>query len=257
MLEGNLQIKDVVYNYLQSEMNQAIKSLIRLFPYLIQNIYFNFHYLPFRQAKYFPIWIYKPHFGKLKGKVVIDEKVKLKPGMIRLGYMEVFLYPSKGFSLENSGIIEFQGPCRIGGNSYVSIGETGHVIFGANFACFTSLKLTSYHLIAFRENVLVGWDCVFLDTDFHRLKSVDGERLSLPYGPIEIGHDTWVGSKVLVTKNTIVPSNCVIASGSLLCKKYDCKEYTLLGGSPAHVLKTGVYRDKEDDKIDYSVKCDN
>ena len=39
--------------------------------FIVPNIYFNFHYLPFRQACRMPILFYKPHFGILKGKIQI------------------------------------------------------------------------------------------------------------------------------------------------------------------------------------------
>lgn len=38
---------------------------------LPSSIYFNFHYLPFKQAMRLPIWLYKPHFLALKGKIII------------------------------------------------------------------------------------------------------------------------------------------------------------------------------------------
>ena len=56
-------------------MNKALLNSLRfelkLLRYLIPNIYFNFHYLPFMQAFKLPIVFYKPHFGILKGKVSI------------------------------------------------------------------------------------------------------------------------------------------------------------------------------------------
>lgn len=49
---------------------------LKLLRYLIPNIYFNFHYLPFKQAFKLPIVFYKPHFGMLKGKVSINGGVQ-------------------------------------------------------------------------------------------------------------------------------------------------------------------------------------
>lgn len=39
--------------------------------YIIPTIYFNFHYLPFKQAIYLPIWLRKPKLLNLKGKISI------------------------------------------------------------------------------------------------------------------------------------------------------------------------------------------
>lgn len=38
---------------------------------VLSSIYFNFHYLPFRQAMRLPILLYKPKLLKMKGNVKI------------------------------------------------------------------------------------------------------------------------------------------------------------------------------------------
>ena len=40
--------------------------------YIIATIYFNFHYLPFRQAIFLPVYLRKPKLLTLKGKVIIQ-----------------------------------------------------------------------------------------------------------------------------------------------------------------------------------------
>ena len=55
----------------------------------------------------------------------------------------------------------------------------------------------------------------------------------------------------VVLKNTVLPSKCVVASNSLLNKKYDVPELSLLAGQPAAFKKEGVYRDVRNDKINY------
>ena len=48
----------------------------------------------------------------------------------------------------------------------------------------------------------------------------------------------------------------VLAAGSLLNEKFD-ESYVLLGGTPASVKKRGVYRDMDDDAIDYAICTEN
>lgn len=38
---------------------------------IIQSIYFNFHYLPYKQAFRLPILLYRPKFLKLQGSIAI------------------------------------------------------------------------------------------------------------------------------------------------------------------------------------------
>lgn len=51
---------------------KKIKQDAWVFKYIIPTIYFNFHYLPFRQAIHLPIYLRKPELLTLKGKVIIQ-----------------------------------------------------------------------------------------------------------------------------------------------------------------------------------------
>lgn len=55
----------------------------------------------------------------------------------------------------------------------------------------------------------------------------------------------------VVMKGTVLPPRCVVSANSLLRKKYDTPEKSLLGGQPAKVLRVGVWRDLNDDVIVY------
>lgn len=177
----------------------------------------------------------------------------VKPGMIQLGNMRVSIYPNNGITIENKGLVEFYGRCYIGNNSFISVNKNGHLQVGADFTCTSSLKLASHCGIKFGNKVSVGWDNLFMDTDFHRIKSVDGKNIPA-YGQIIIGDECWFGAKCMVMKTTHLPKHTIVASNSLLNKPYDCAEKSLLAGQPARVVKTGVYRDFADDKINYKLE---
>lgn len=68
---------------------------------ILKTIWFNFHYLPFRQAIKLPILLYKPKFLVCKGRIKIDGPVHF--GMITLGCYRVSIYPNTGFTYENWG----------------------------------------------------------------------------------------------------------------------------------------------------------
>lgn len=48
-----------------------IKSKAWVLRSIIPTIYFNFHYLPFKQAIKLPIFLYKPHLKLMKGTITI------------------------------------------------------------------------------------------------------------------------------------------------------------------------------------------
>lgn len=217
---------------------------------LLQTIYFNFHYLPYKQAIKLPILLYKPKLLKCKGKIIIEGNIKT--GMIQLGKYNVSLYPNSGIVYENhGGTIVFKGSCNIGNNSFISIGSKGYISFGNRFSSSTSLKITSYHYISFLDSVRVGWDCMFLDTDFHSMKKLKG-GYTKGFGPIIIGNRVWFGSKCIILKNTVLPNFTTVSAGTVLNKKMEIPEYSVIGLDNNITVKcTGLYRDLFDDKINY------
>ena len=233
-----------------------IKKILNLWNYrwilrsLAQSFFFNFHYLPFKQAIKLPILLYKPHFISLKGKIIISSP-SIKTGMIKLGIRTVPIYPNSGIIFENNGgVIEFKGSCAIGNNSAISIGEKAKLEIGHKFSASSTLKIISLHHIIFGEKVRVGWECTFMDTDFHAMKKINGGHTK-GYAPIIIGNNNWFGTKCLTLKRTETPDYCTVSATTLLNSKYHYPPYTVIGGSPVKDIAHGVYRDIDDDTINF------
>lgn len=208
--------------------------------------------LPIGQAIKLPIWLYKPKFGKLTGKVKLDmPDCYIKSGMIRLGEFYVNIYPNSGCMIDNRGMMVFRGKCRIGNNSYISVGETGVLEFGKKFESTTSIKIACYNSIKFGNHVLVGWDCLFLDTDFHTLTKSNGER-NRGYGPIVIGDEVWIANGCKVYKCSCIPAKCVVSGQTVISSKVDVPEKSVIGNSYDIEIKIkDSYRNYLDDKINY------
>ena len=218
---------------------------------LLPSIYFNFHYLPFAQAIRLPILFYKPRFGALKGRVRIEGPVKT--GLILLGNQRSGIYPDTGIMFENGGgECVFRGKLRIGGCSAISIGQHGRLEIGDDVVSNAALKLICFHGITIENRVRLGWETVLMDTGFHRLKNQDGSFCGKGVAPVYIAHDTWISTKCMVMPGAATAPYTVVAANSLLNKAME-ESYVLLGGSPASIKKRGVYRDMDDDSIDYSV----
>lgn len=214
------------------------------------SVYFNFHYLPFHQAKLLPIRFHKPKFINLAGKVRISGRVW--KGMITLGEHQHGLYPDGGFIFENNGgEIVFDGRINIGGNSAFSIGKYGKLVMEGSLNSITGLKIVCYHYIHIHENCRIGWDVMMMDTSFHPLKSMDGAFISKGVAPIILSHDTWISTRCLVTQGAKTAPYTVLAANSMLNKAFS-EPYVLLAGSPATIKKRGVYRDMGYDMIDFS-----
>ncbi len=196
-----------------------------------------------------PILLYKPKFIKLQGKIIISSP-NISTGMIQLGRTIVPIYPNKGIIIENRGIIEFKGACEIGNNSALCIGEKGKLTIGEKTVASTSLKIVCFYSITLGKKTRIGWDCTFMDTDFHKMTKLDGSYTK-GYGAIKIGNCNWFGTKCHILKRTETPDYCTVSATTLLNKKYDIPPYSVIGGNPATQVATGLYRNVEDDVIEY------
>lgn len=206
-------------------------------------IYFNFRYLPFKQAVRLPVWIIWRHPGRFRGKVVIDAP-KIKSGMIQIGH-RVCLYYKKGISFSSKGgTVIFKGTCLIGNECIIDLWEKGVLIFGDNFGASASMFLCQRHM-EFKENVDVGFGCVIMDTDFHAIK-YRGKKLPVT-GKVIIGSNTWIGAKTVIRKNTQTPDYCIIGGSSTLAKYYNCPGHCIISGSPAEFVAGNFTWDKSDD----------
>lgn len=218
---------------------------------LPQTIWFNLKFLPLHQAWKLPIVFYKPRFKNCIGTVAINIEGKIKHAMIVLGRHQVSLYPDTGILIENRGHIEFQGSCSIGGNSAISLGKNGNVVFGNGFVATASFKLVSYHRVTFHKYVLFGWDCLVMDTDFHALTKVEG-GLSKGYAPIEIGAWNWFGNGCRIMKRTCTPEKLTVQAGTTMTGPINVDPYTVVGNDYHIVEKIhGVWRDPFNDMIEY------
>ena len=205
-------------------------------------IWFNFHYLPFKQAIRLPIWLRKIRLLKSIGKIVIDSP-KVFPGMIRLGSYSVSVYPDNGVCFENKGILVFKGRAGISNFSGISIAGGGKMIIGDNVTINAS-KLVCYSKICIEDNVMIGWESKILDCDLHHVVDFATKTKIPNKGPIMIGHHTWLCNNVTITKNVSIPPNTIVASHSVVNKSIDVPEYSLVAGIPVVLKKSGVSWEK-------------
>ncbi|MBP3505310.1 MAG: hypothetical protein J6K43_02785, partial [Lachnospiraceae bacterium] len=176
----------------------------------------------------------------------------VKYGMIRLGFPTVSIYPNSGIMIENhGGQIIFKGNCRIGNNSFISVGKNGHIEFGDRFSASTTLRLVSYEGVYFHDRVRLGWDIMVMDTDFHKLTKLSG-GYSRGHAPIHIGSDNWFGNGCRIMKRSQTPNHCVVSAGTVLSGTVTIPEYCVIGNNSNIVIKaTGIWRNLDDDIIDY------
>lgn len=216
---------------------------------ILKSIYINFHYLPFKQAYKLPILLYKTRLRDCRGTVRIEGPVKF--GMIKLGRYCVSIFPNSGCCFDNRGTIIFHGKATIGNDSAISVNETGTLSFGNRFSATCGFRVACFHQISFGNDDLIGWNCQFIDTDFHRLMTLHGERPKA-YGSITIGNNVWLGNNCHIYKNVNIPDKTIIAAETILLKNVPTDGYEVIANDiSTHVIKSGVYYDHADDTIEY------
>jgi acetyltransferase-like isoleucine patch superfamily enzyme len=220
---------------------EKIKKILRYLKMLaglnFKTIYFNFKYLPTKQAVIFPIAVSKTvHLMKTDGQIIFDCPVR--PGMVRIGYGDVGIFDKKlSRSIwQVSGTVTFKGSADIGHGSKLSVG--GNLVLGDGFKITAESSIVASKKIEFGENCLLSWDVLIMDTDFHIVKD-KSENILNPPTPITIGNKVWIGCRCTILKGADIPDNSVIGANSLVSKKLD-KENATYGGQPARILREEI-----------------
>ena len=236
-------------------------NIIRSIP---KTLRFNFHYFPFKTALKLPVVVsHRTYLRELHGKVELPEKVER--AMIKIGFGDVGHYDrkrSRGI-WQVSGTVGFGGKASIGHGSKISV--RGHLQLGADFNITAESTIVCAKEIRFGNDCLLAWDILVMDTDEHPLynrhetarretrdsgsvpcpevpcpvsNDMENERIN-PDKAILVGDHVWVGCKCVLLKGAEVPSNTVVAAGTLLTSSL-AGEHQVIGGNPPAVLKSDV-----------------
>lgn len=206
----------------------------------IRTILINFYLLPFRQAIHLPI-ILSRHCkikGLYRGGVQIKTTL-LKPGMIQIGYKGSGIiderYERSIIEFGKNGKLIFHGRVFLGCgirfsiSSQIEIGNNVNITGNTSVICNKKIKIG--------DNSLISWDCLILDTDFHKI--YNNEEILNEDKQIEIGNHVWIGAKTTILKGTIIPNDSVVGAGSL-CVGPFFDENAIYAGHPIELIKRNI-----------------
>ena len=214
--------------------------LTTYFWYLLPTIYFNFKFLPFKQAIFLPIMLYKPHFIKLKGKVIIKSS-RIRPGMIQMGKLVNTCNPNNGITFDLDGPIIFNGYAVFANDSYIMIRNGGVLSLGNDIDCNCKIKCAKS--IEIGDETWIAYETMLTDSDWHALTDITTGKLLKKTSPIKIGKHNFISYKCIVTKGAVTPDNAIFMPLSLINKVYEEGEYPLFGGNPCELIDEGYYLD--------------
>lgn len=196
-----------------------------------------------KAAFYLPVQVrYNCVIRSLKGKAVIDFNIAgAKTALLNIGFIDVGIY-DKRYSrpiIEIDGIIKINGVVKLGVGSRISVGPKGSLTIGSNFAATAHCTIVCGKQINIGNDVLIGWDVMLMDTDFHPIIDVLYQTRRHTTGEINIGNHVWICTKSIILKNTTIPNDCVIGASSCVSRKF-ANEHSLIAGSPACEKKTNI-----------------
>lgn len=215
------------------------KTFLKLFTHNLNTLRFNYHYFPLKVAIRVPVLISSNVvLSNLSGKVFIEEPIYR--GKIKIGYGDVGIFDKKlSRSIwQVSGIVKFNGTAIIGHGSKISVGKDAELVIGNNFVVTAETSIITFKSIVIGNDCLLSWQCLIMDTDFHKIKDKNGSIINSP-ASIAFGNNVWLGARCLVLKGADIPSYSVIGAGSTVTGKLS-GESQVFAGSPVKPVRSEV-----------------
>lgn len=217
-------------------MNKVLKFLKKI---NFKSVYFNLKYLPLKDAVKFPFLISsKVFFLETNGTIKIDAPIKT--GMVQIGYGEVGIFDMKRSRSiwKVSGEVTFKGKAHIGHGTKISVDKDAHLELGNNFTVTAESEIVVQKNIQFGDNVLISWDCLIMDTDFHKIYDQTGELINSPE-PIIVGQKVWIGCRTVILKGSKISDGSIIGASSFLSKDIS-SESGIFAGNPIRFIKSNI-----------------
>ena len=202
--------------------------------------------MPLRQALKLPIFVYgRPKFYSTFGHVRFPEKCKM--GMV---HFNESVAGGPQCEVGNSelniwGTLVFRGKCSIGTSNKINVGEDGVLDFGDHSKVTIFCNITAYKEVLVGHHSWIVHRCQVFDTSYHYTASFGsmGGQVRKIARPVHIGNYCWICNSTTVTAGVTIPNKTIVASNSLVCKDMSSiPEESLIGGSPAKLLSTGIRR---------------
>lgn len=212
---------------------------------IIKTCLLNLKLFSFKEAIKIPIIVYGRYtvfdiMSLSREQIVLS--CPCRTGLIRLNRRIGYNLGSKlRGSLCIHGKLIVGGKCDIGQGCNLVIRKNAEMYVADDFIIAGCSRVHVYELVKFGSHTFVSWNVHIHDTDYHYFIK-DGKIFSRTKN-IEIGDYVWIGHDVTVGKGASIPSNCIVASHSLVISKFnesESKGGLLLAGAPAQIKRSNV-----------------
>jgi len=113
--------------------------------------------------------------------------------------------------------------------------ENSCIEFGDNININNAFSIISEKHVVIKNNVLIGFNCVITDSNFHDLNPKN--RNSTDPNPLKvvIEDNVFIGNNVTVLKGVTIGKNSVVAAGAVVTKSFP--ENVIIAGVPATIIE--------------------
>lgn len=205
---------------------------------IYKTLLFNFIAFGLKGIIYRPVFIYNNVKIYKVGKIIFH--CPLRPGLLKIGHLD---YKSQGLTkFFNSGTIEIYNSVLIEGANIIE--NMGTIIFKGMNRIADGCYIFIRKKLEIGEQSRIGFHSFIMDSDDHYTIDTESRQVSYNKKEIIIGKYNWIASHSYIKKGTKTPDYLIVASANaLLTKDYtSLPPYSVIGGSPAKLLKSGVRR---------------
>ena len=126
-----------------------------------------------------------------------------------------FWNPRCTLVLKRSSVLVIGSSFRVRSFSSIRLAESSKIIVGDHFFSNRGLSLNAHNLITIGNNVQFGESVLIYDHD-HNFSKARGIMDGYKIGTVRIGNNCWLGSNVVVLRDTHIGDGCIIGAGVIL-----------------------------------------
>src|SRR5210317_577252 len=122
-------------------------------------------------------------------------------------------------------------------NSYAYIDSRSidsKIRFGNNISINNSFSIVSEKEITIGNNVLIGFNCCIIDSNFHNLDTIKRKETDPNPEDVIIGDNVFIGNDVTILKGVTLGENTVVAARAVVTKSFP--KNVVIGGNPAKII---------------------
>lgn len=133
----------------------------------------------------------------------------------------------------------------ISGVRFFTQGDNNHITIGDHAYCNGSeqqpicINACNGTSITIGNNIILSNSIEMHTTDYHGIIDTGTNQVLNPSKDIVIGDRCWIGLRTVVLKGTNLPNDTIVGASSVVNRPFT-ETNTIIAGSPAKVVKTGV-----------------